>query len=57
MEVVARARLAAESLADHFAPAFHDYVNGKMIDAPDDPAGQQTVGMILDAIAAAQERT
>ena len=43
--------------ADHFAPVFHDYVNGKMIEAPDDPAGEQTVEVILDAIAAAQERT
>jgi hypothetical protein len=43
--------------ADHFAPVFHDYVNGQMIEAPDDPAGEQTVEVILDAIAAAQERT
>ena len=43
--------------ADHFAPVFHDYVDGKMIAAPDDPAGEQTVEVILDAIAAAQERT
>ncbi|MET1002332.1 MAG: prolyl oligopeptidase family serine peptidase, partial [Acidimicrobiia bacterium] len=43
--------------ADHFAPVFHEYVDGKMIEAPDDPAGEQTVEVILDAIAAAQERT
>ena len=43
--------------ADHYAPVFHDYVNEKMIDAADDPAGERTVEVILDAIATAQART
>jgi dienelactone hydrolase len=42
--------------ADHFGPVFHDHVDGRMIAAPDDPAGEQTVEVISDAIAAAQNR-
>jgi dienelactone hydrolase len=41
---------------DHFAPVFHDFVDGKMIAANDDPAGEKTVEVTLDAIAA-QDRT
>jgi dienelactone hydrolase len=41
---------------DHFAPIFHEEVDGGMIPAPDDPAGERTVDVILDAIAAAKDR-
>ena len=32
---------------DHFAPIFHEEVDGGMIAAPDDPAGERTVEVIL----------
>jgi len=45
--------------ADHFAPVFHEGINGGkggMIAAPDSPAGKRTVEVILDAIASAKDR-
>jgi dienelactone hydrolase len=44
--------------ADHFAPIFHEYVgDDEMVAVDDSPAGERTVQAILDAIAAAQDRT
>jgi dienelactone hydrolase len=44
--------------ADHFAPIFHEYVgDDEMVAVDDSPAGERTVEAILDAIAAAQDRT
>lgn len=40
--------------ADHPAPVFHDVVDGGWVVDPDDPAGERTVGLILNAIAAAE---
>lgn len=37
--------------ASHFAPVFHDLVEGEWIVVPDDPAGERTVAIVLDAIA------
>ncbi len=39
--------------ANHYAPIFHDLVDGEMVPIADDPPGDQTVKVILDAIAAA----
>lgn len=38
--------------ANHFAPIFHDLVDGEFVVVADDPAGEQTVEVILDTIAA-----
>jgi len=38
--------------ADHFAPVFHDLQDGESVVISNDPAGERTVEMILDAIAA-----
>ena len=38
--------------ADHFAPVFHDLQDGKSVVISNDPAGERTVEVILDAIAA-----
>ena len=38
--------------ANHFTPLFHDFVGGKWVSVPKDPAGEQTVRAILDAIKA-----
>ncbi|HEU4356205.1 MAG TPA: alpha/beta hydrolase [Actinomycetota bacterium] len=38
--------------ANHYAPVFHDLVDGNWTVVPDEPAGQQTVEVVLDAIAA-----
>jgi dienelactone hydrolase len=43
--------------ASHYAPIFHDLQDGQFVVVPDDPAGDRTVGVILDAIAARQDRT
>jgi dienelactone hydrolase len=43
--------------ADHYAPVFHDVVDDDFVVVPDDPAGEQTVAVILDAIAAADHGT
>ena len=43
--------------ADHFAPVFHDLQDGQFVVVANDPAGEQTVEVILDAIAARQHRT
>ncbi|GEM_PF-5850181 len=37
--------------ASHYAPVFHDLVDGQSVVAPDDPAGERTVDVILNAIA------
>lgn len=38
--------------ADHFAPVFHDLRDGEFVVIANDPAGERTVEVILDAIAA-----
>jgi len=43
--------------ASHYAPVFHDLQDGQFVVVADDPAGEQTVEVILDAIAARQDRT
>ena len=40
--------------ADHFAPVFHDLQDGQFVAVANDPAGDRTVEVILDAIAARQ---
>lgn len=40
--------------ADHPAPVFHRIVNGEFLVTPDDPSGDRTVAVILDAIASAE---
>lgn len=41
--------------ANHSAPVFHDIRNGPWQVITDDPAGQQTVQVIVDAVAAAHD--
>jgi dienelactone hydrolase len=36
--------------ADHPAPIFHEFVDGEFVLDPDDPAGTQTVDLIVEAI-------
>jgi acetyl esterase/lipase len=36
--------------ADHPAPIFHEFVDGEFVLTPEDPAGAQTVDLIVDAI-------
>jgi dienelactone hydrolase len=36
--------------ADHPAPIFHEFVDGEYVLTPDDPAGAQTIDLIVDAI-------
>jgi hypothetical protein len=43
--------------ANHYAPVFHDVVDGEWVVDADDPAGERTVDVILDAIASAQSGT
>lgn len=43
--------------ANHYAPVFHDLVDGEWVVDGDDPAGERTVEVILDAIASAQSGT
>jgi dienelactone hydrolase len=43
--------------ANHHAPVFHDLQDGQFVVVADDPAGERTVEVILDAIAARQDRT
>jgi len=40
--------------ANHYAPIFHDLVNGEWVVIANDPPGERTVEVILDAIAAKQ---
>lgn len=40
--------------ADHFAPIFHELVDDNLVVVADDPAGAETVQLIVDAIAARQ---
>ena len=35
---------------DHFAPVFHRDRDGDMVLAPDDPAGERIVELVVDAI-------
>jgi dienelactone hydrolase len=37
--------------ADHFAPVFHDDLDGEMVPARDEPAGDRTLELVVDAIA------
>jgi hypothetical protein len=37
---------------NHYAPIFHDLVNGEWVVIANDPPGERTVEVILDAIAA-----
>lgn len=37
--------------ANHFAPVFHDLVDGQWTVVPDEPAGERTVEVVMDAIA------
>jgi dienelactone hydrolase len=46
--------LAELSAANHDAPVFHDLRNGEWQVITDDPAGEQTVQVVLDAIATAR---
>jgi hypothetical protein len=41
--------------ANHYAPVFHDMRNGQWQVITDDPAGQQTVQVIVDAVAATRD--
>jgi acetyl esterase/lipase len=41
--------------ANHFTLIFHDLVNDEWVTLPNEPAGQETVQAILDAIAAAEQ--
>jgi dienelactone hydrolase len=43
--------------ANHYAPVFHDLRDGQFVVVADDPAGERTVEVILDVIAARQDRT
>jgi dienelactone hydrolase len=43
--------------ASHYAPVFHDVVDGEFVVVPDEPAGEQTLEVIVDAIAASAEHT
>ena len=43
--------------ANHYAPVFHDLVDGEWVVDADDPAGERTVDVIMDAIANAQSGT
>jgi hypothetical protein len=36
--------------ADHPAPIFHEFVDGEFVLTPDDPAGTETVDLIVDVI-------
>jgi hypothetical protein len=36
--------------ADHPAPIFHEFVDGEFVLTPDDPAGSETVDLIVEAI-------
>lgn len=38
--------------ADHYAPVFHDLVDGEFVVEADDPAGEQVVEVVTNAIAA-----
>jgi dienelactone hydrolase len=42
--------------ANHFAPIFHDLVDGEWVVLADAPAGEQTVQVILDSIGSRQRR-
>ncbi|GAA3178747.1 hypothetical protein GCM10010531_35880 [Blastococcus jejuensis] len=43
-------RLVMLEGADHFAPVFHREENGRLVDAPDEPAGQEVLRLITDAL-------
>lgn len=44
-------RLVVLEGADHFAPVFHREESGRLVDAPDEPAGQEVLRLITDALA------
>ena len=43
--------------ANHYAPVLHDLRDGESVAVADDPAGERTVEVILEAIPARQDRT
>ena len=43
-------RLVMLDRADHFAPIFHAYENGNMVEAADTPAGEKVLQLITDAV-------
>jgi dienelactone hydrolase len=43
-------RLVTLQGADHFAPVFHRYENGHMVDAPDEHAGEEVLRLITQAL-------
>jgi dienelactone hydrolase len=43
--------------ANHYAPVFHDVVDGEFVVVSDEPAGEQTLQVILDAVAASADHT
>lgn len=43
--------------ASHYAPVFHDLRDGRWVVVADDPAGERTVEVILDALAAKRNHT
>ena len=43
--------------ADHFAPIFRSLVDGEMVARSDDPAGERTLDVILEAVAGEDART
>lgn len=49
-----RRRAADARRANHYAPIFHELVDGDLVEVADDPSGEQTVKVILDTIAAKQ---
>jgi dienelactone hydrolase len=43
-------RLVMLEGADHFAPVFHREVNGRLVEAPDEPAGEEVLRLISEAL-------
>ena len=43
-------RLVTIEGADHFAPVFHRYEDGQMVESPDEPAGQEVQRLVTDAV-------
>jgi dienelactone hydrolase len=43
-------RLVTLEGADHFAPVFHREENGHLVESPDEPAGQEVLRLITDAL-------
>ena len=45
-------RLVTLEGADHFAPIFHRYENGRLVEAPEEPAGREVLRLITGALTA-----